>query len=63
MVTWLLYGYLAVSTLTFLFVYAASVVAARADGRQAQSVTKLAVPQRPTNTMAMPVETLSLSTI
>ena len=63
MLTWLLYGYLAVSTLTFLFVYAASVVAARADGRQAQPRTKLAIPQRPANTMSMPVETLSLSTI
>lgn len=63
MLTWLLYGYLAISMLTLLFVYAASVVAARADGRQAQPLTKLAVPQRPTNTMSMPVETLSLSTI
>lgn len=63
MLTWLLYSYVAVSTLTFLFVYAASVVAARADGRPAQSLTKLPVAQRPTNTLSMPVETLSLSTM
>ena len=63
MLTWLFYGYVAISTLTFLFVYAASVVAARADGRQEQPLTKLAAPQRPTNTMSMPVETLSLSSI
>lgn len=62
MLTWLFYGYVAISALTFLFVYAASVIAARADGRQAKPLTKLATPQRPTNTMSMPVETLSLST-
>lgn len=62
MLTWLFYGYVAISALTFLFVYAASVIAARADGRQAEPLTKLATPQRPTNTMSMPVETLSLST-
>lgn len=63
MLTWLFYGYLAVSTLTFLFVYAASVVAARADGRQEQPLTKQAVPQRQPNPMPMAVETLTLSTI
>lgn len=63
MLTWLLYGYFAVSMLTLLFVYAASVVAARADGTAEQPMPKQTIQQRPTTAMAMPVETLSLSTI
>lgn len=63
MLTWLLYGYLAVSMLTFLFVYAAYIAAARADGVQEQPTTKLAVSHRPTHTLSMSAETLSLSTV
>ena len=63
MLTWLLCGYAAVSILTFLFVYAAYIVAARADGVQEQPTSKLTVSHRPTSTLSMPAETLSLSTI
>lgn len=63
MLTWLLCGYLAVSMITSLFVYAAYIAAAKADGAQEQPMTKPTLSQRPTNTMPMPVEALSLSTI
>lgn len=63
MLTWLLYGYLALSMLTFLFVYAAYVAAARADGVQEQPTTKLIVSHRPTHTLSIPAEALSLSTV
>lgn len=63
MLTWLLGGYVAVSMLTFIFIYATYVAAARADLVQEQGVTSSPVPQRPTKSVSLPVDTLSLSTI
>lgn len=63
MLTWLLFGYLAVSMLTSLFIYASYVAAARADAAQEHTLTPAIVPHHPTKPIPLPVETLSLSTI
>lgn len=63
MLTWLFIGYLVIALLTGLFVYAAAVVAARADGMQEQRQPRTKATYHPAPTSARAVEALALSTM
>ena len=62
MITWLILGYLAVSTLTFLFVYSFCIVAARADYMQSPNTTPRSFLRQPTKHVHTPTESFSLLT-